>query len=33
MDLIFMVSGNSKAFYPHRLILSFTDKINLKRND
>ena len=28
-----MVSGNSKASYPHRLILGFTDKINLRRND
>lgn len=33
VDPIFMVSGNSKASYPHRLILSFTDKINLRRND
>ena len=24
---------NSKTFYPHRLLLNLTDKINLTRND
>ena len=33
MDTIFMNSENSKTSYPHRLLLSLTDKINLKRSD
>ena len=33
MDTIRMNSKNSKTFNPHRLLLSLTDKINLKRND
>ena len=31
MNTIFMNSGNSKTFHPHRLYLS--DKINLERSD
>ena len=30
---MFMNSKNSKISDPHRLILNFADKINLKRND
>ena len=30
MDAIFMISKNSKAFDPHRLLLKPTDKIKLK---
>ena len=33
MDTIFMNSKNSKASDSHRLLLNFTDKINLKRSD
>ena len=33
MDTIFMNSENSKASYPHRLLLNLLDKINLKRID
>ena len=33
MDTIFMNSKNSKTFDPHRLLLNFTDKINLKISD
>ena len=33
MNTIFMNSGNSKTFDPHRLLLSLSDKINLKRKD
>ena len=33
MDTIFMNSRNSKAFGPHRHLLSFSEKINLKRID
>ena len=33
MDTTFMNSDNSKRSEPHRLLLSFTDKINLKRSD
>ena len=33
MDTIRMNSKNSKTFNPHRLLLSLTDKINLKRKD
>ena len=33
MDTIFMNSKNSKMSDPHRLLLNFTDKINLKRSD
>ena len=33
MDTIFMNSGNSKTSDLHRLLLNFTDKINLKRSD
>ena len=28
-----MSSGNSKTSNPHRLLLNFSDKINLKRSD
>ena len=30
MDIIFMNCKNSKKIDPHRLLLNFTDKINLK---
>ena len=33
METIFLNSENSKTSDPHRLLLSFTDKINLKRSD
>ena len=33
MDVIFMNSKNSGASDPHRLLISLTDKINLKRCD
>ena len=33
MDTIFMNSGNSNTSDTHRLLLSLSDKINLKRND
>ena len=33
MDVIFMNSKNSEASDPHRLLISLTDKINLKRRD
>ena len=33
MHTIFMNSENSGASDPHRLLLNFTDKINLKRSD
>ena len=33
MDTIFMNSENSKIFESYRLLLGFTDKINLKRSD
>ena len=33
MDTIFMNSKNSETFDPNRLLLSHTDKINLKRSD
>ena len=29
MDTIFMNSKNSKTFYPRRLLLSLTNKLNL----
>ena len=28
-----MISENSKTSDPHRLLLNFTDKINLRRRD
>ena len=31
MDTIFMNSGNGKTFDPHRLLLNYSDKIDLKR--
>ena len=31
MDTIFMNSENGKTFYPHRLLLNYSDKIDLKR--
>ena len=31
MDPLFMNSGNSKTFDPHRLLLNLSDKINLRR--
>ena len=33
MDTIFMNSENSKTSDPHRLLLTLTDKLNLKIND
>ena len=30
---MFINSGNSKTFDPHRLLLSLVDKINLRRSD
>ena len=33
MGTIFMNSENSKTSDPHRLLLIFPDKINLKRSD
>ena len=33
MDTRFMNSKNSKSSDPHRLLLIFSDKINLKRSD
>ena len=33
MDTIFMNSENSKTSDPHRPLLNFTDKINLKGSD
>ena len=33
MDTIFMNSGNSNISGPHRLLLNYWDKINLKRSD
>ena len=33
MDNVFMNSENSKTSDPHRLLLNFTDIINLKRSD
>ena len=33
MDTIFTISGGSKIFDPHRLLLNLSDKINLKRRD
>ena len=33
MDTIFMNSENSKTSDLHRVLFSFTDKINLKRSD
>ena len=33
MDTIFMNSKNSEASDPHKLLLSLTDKIHLKRSD
>ena len=32
-DTIFRNSKNSKTSYPHRLVLSLSDKIRLKRSD
>ena len=33
MNTIFTNSGNSKTSDPHRLLLNFSSKINLKRSD
>ena len=33
LDTIFIISKNSKTSDPHRLLLYFTDKINVKRSD
>ena len=33
MNTIFLNSANSKTSDPHRLLLNFSDKINLKRSD
>ena len=31
MDTVFMNSKNSKTSYPHRLLLNFTHKIDLRK--
>ena len=33
MNTIFMNSENSQTFDPHRLLLNFTDKIDLRKKD
>ena len=33
LDTIFIISKNSKTSDPYRLLLYFTDKINVKRSD
>ena len=33
MNTVFMNSENSKTSDPHRLLLNFTDKIDLRRQD
>ena len=33
MNTIFMNSKNSKTYDPHRILLSLTGKIKLKRSD
>ena len=33
MDTIFMNSADSKTSNPHRLLLTLSDKINLKRSN
>ena len=33
MDIIFMNSEKSQTFDLHRLLLNFSDKLNLKRKD
>ena len=33
MNTIFIDSRNSKTSYPYRLIVNFSDKINLIRSD
>ena len=33
MDTIFMNPKNSKTSDPHRLLLNFSEKLNLKRSD
>ena len=33
MNTIFMNSKNSKTSDPHRILLNFTEKINVKRSD
>ena len=33
MDIIFINSRNSETSDSHRLLLNFSDKINLKRSD
>ena len=33
MNTIFTNSQNIKTFYPHRLLLNLTGKIDLRRND
>ena len=33
MDTILMNSKNSKTSYLHRLLVNFSDKIDLKRSD
>ena len=33
MDTIFMNSKNSRTNAPHRLLLSLTNKMNLRRSD
>ena len=33
MNTIFVNSGNSKTFYPHRVFLNLSHKTNLKPSD
>ena len=33
MDTIFIIFKNSGTSNPHRLLLNFTDKVNLKKTD
>ena len=33
MNTASIISGNSKTYDPHRLLLNLSDKMNLKRKD
>ena len=33
MDIVFMISGNSKTSDPHRVLLNLSDKVSLKRTN
>ena len=33
MDIIFMISENSKTSGPYRILINLSDKINLKRSE